>query len=220
MKTIYLSLGSNIGDRAAHLRAAITRLAAPDLRILRASPVYETEPVGLPGLRPQDSVQVKERLLTRAAPTGAATIGERSLRKAGAATIGERSLRKAPAATAPQRWFLNLVVEAATELLPMRLLARTARIERELGRIRTVRNGPRTIDIDILLYGNSVVRTARLEIPHPRMAERRFVLAPLADLSPGLRHPITNRTVREMLEAAPAEVVRVAVASLAIPPFH
>ena len=158
MKTIYLSLGSNIGDRAANLRAAMELLAAPDLRILRASPVYETEPVGCPR---------------------------------------------------PQPWFLNLVVEAATELPPMRLLARTAKIERELGRIRTVRNAPRIIDIDILMYGNSVVHTVRLEIPHPRMAERRFVLAPLADLGPDLRHPVTHRTVREMLEAAPAEVVRV-----------
>jgi 2-amino-4-hydroxy-6-hydroxymethyldihydropteridine diphosphokinase len=183
LKTIYLSLGSNIGDRAANLRAAMDLLAAPDLRILRASPVYETEPVGCPGLRPQNSVQVEKRLLTRAAPIGAAT--------------------------APQRWFLNLVVEAATELPPSRLLARTGKIERELGRIRTVRNGPRTIDIDILLYGDSVVRTVRLEIPHPRMAERRFVLAPLADLAPELRHPVTHRTVREMLEAAPAETVRV-----------
>ena len=154
MKTIYLSLGSNIGDRAANLRAAMELLAAPDLRILRASPVYETEPVGYPK---------------------------------------------------PQPWFLNLVVEAATELLPMRLLARTAKVERELGRVRTVRNAPRTIDIDILLYGNSVVHTVRLEIPHPRMAERRFVLAPLADLEPELRHPVTHRTVREMLEAAPAK---------------
>ena len=70
--------------------------------------------------------------------------------------------------------------------------------------MRTVPKGPRTIDIDILLYGNAVIRTARLEIPHPRMAERRFVLAPLADLAPDLRHPVTHRTVREMLDAAPS----------------
>jgi len=162
LNTVYLSLGSNIGDRAANLRAAMDLLAAPDLRILRVSPVYETEPVGC----------------------------------------------------VEQGWFLNLVVETETELLPKRLLARTARIERTLGRIRTVRNGPRTIDIDILLYGDSVVRTAELEIPHPRMAERRFVLAPLADLAPGLRHPVTHRTVREMMEAAPAEVVRLTSVSL------
>ena len=156
MKTIYLGLGSNIGDREAQLRAAIERLASNDLRILRVSPIYETEPLELTA----------------------------------------------------QRWFLNLVLEAETSLFPMQLLARVGRIERALGRVRTVPNGPRTIDIDILLYGASVVRSEKLEIPHPRMGERRFVLAPLADLSPELRHPVTHRTVKEMLEAAPAQKVR------------
>ena len=107
-----------------------------------------------------------------------------------------------------QRWFLNLVVEAETTLFPMQLLSRTGKIERELGRVRTVPKGPRTIDIDILLYGSAVIRTARLEVPHPRMAERRFVLAPLADLAPDLRHPLTHRSVREMLDAAPPEKLR------------
>jgi len=98
MKT-YLSLGSNLGDREGHLRAAIERLAAPDLRVLRTSPVYETEPVDY----------------------------------------------------THQGWFLNLVVEAETDLFPMQLLARIGKIERALGRVRTVAKGPRTIDIDILL---------------------------------------------------------------------
>jgi 7,8-dihydro-6-hydroxymethylpterin-pyrophosphokinase len=80
-------------------------------------------------------------------------------------------------------------------------------VERELGRVRTIANGPRTIDIDILLYAKAVVRSAQLEIPHPRMAERRFVLAPLADLAPELRHPVSRRTVREMLDAAPEQMV-------------
>jgi 7,8-dihydro-6-hydroxymethylpterin-pyrophosphokinase len=71
-----------------------------------------------------------------------------------------------------------------------------------------VPKGPRTVDIDILFYGRAVVRTERLEIPHPRLAERRFVLAPLAELAADLRHPVTGRTVREMLEAAPAAAVR------------
>jgi 2-amino-4-hydroxy-6-hydroxymethyldihydropteridine diphosphokinase len=154
--TIYLSLGSNLGDRESNLRAAIERLSSPDLRVLRTSPVYETEPVDYTA----------------------------------------------------QGWFLNLVVEAQTALLPMQLLARTGEIERALGRVRTVAKGPRTIDIDILLYADAVVRRATLEIPHPRMAERRFVLAPLADLAPGLRHPVTHQTVREMLAAAPAQTVR------------
>src|ERR1035438_797376 len=90
----------------------------------------------------------------------------------------------------------------------MQLLTRVGRIERALGRVRTTPKGPRTLDIDILLYGAAVVHTAKLEIPHPRMAERRFVLAPLADLNPDLRHPVTRKTVKEMLDAAPAEVVR------------
>src|SRR5581483_11379298 len=107
-----------------------------------------------------------------------------------------------------QAWFLNLVVEAETELFPLQLLARTSRIERSLGRVRTVSKGPRTLDIDILLYGSAVVRSAKLEIPHPGIAQRRFVLAPLADLAPDLRHPVTHRTVREMLADAPAAIVR------------
>jgi 2-amino-4-hydroxy-6-hydroxymethyldihydropteridine diphosphokinase len=155
-KTVYLSLGSNIGDRARNLQAALEQLAAPDLRVLRTSPAYETEPVEYTA----------------------------------------------------QRWFLNLVAEAATELLPMQLLLRTGRVERALGRVRTVPKGPRTIDIDILFYGRTIVRSARLEIPHPRMAERRFVLAPLADLAPDLRHPVTRKTVREMLDVAPKQAVR------------
>ena len=156
MKTIYLSLGSNIGRREAHLESAIERLAANDLRVLRVSPAYETEPVDV----------------------------------------------------VSQPNFLNLVVEAETSLFPMQLLARVGRIERALGRVRTVPKGPRTIDIDILLYGQSLVRTERLEIPHPRMAERRFVLAPLADLNPNLRHPVTRISVRQMLDRAPAQMVR------------
>jgi 2-amino-4-hydroxy-6-hydroxymethyldihydropteridine diphosphokinase len=156
MKTIYLSLGSNVGDREHHLRAALDRLESPDLHLLRTSPIYETEPVDYTA----------------------------------------------------QRWFLNLVVEAETSLFPKQLLSRTARIERDLGRVRTVAKGPRTIDIDILLYGKAVVESANLEIPHPRMAERRFVLTPLADLAPQLRHPITHKTIREMLDAAPAQKLR------------
>ena len=156
MKTVYLSLGSNIGNREAHLRAAIERLSDAGVRTVRISPIYETEPVD-----------------NRA-----------------------------------QAWFLNLVLEAETGLFPLQLLSRTARVERELGRVRTAPKGPRTIDIDILLYGNVVMKTVRLEIPHPRMAERRFVLAPMADLAPGLRHPVTHRTVREMLDSAPAQIVR------------
>ena len=107
-----------------------------------------------------------------------------------------------------QRWFLNQVVEAETGLFPMQLLTRLHKIERELGRVRTIPKGPRTIDLDILFYGRTVMRSGALEIPHPRLAERRFVLAPLADLAPDVRHPVTHRTAREMLEAAPEAAVR------------
>ena len=156
MKTIYLALGSNIGDREENLQAAIRSFPTAGITTLRESPVYETEPVGFAG----------------------------------------------------QRWFLNMVVEAETALFPMQLLTRTGKIERALGRVRTIPNGPRTIDIDILLYGNAVVRSPQLEIPHPRMQERRFVLAPLADLAPALRHPVTRKTVAQMLAAAPPQNIR------------
>jgi 2-amino-4-hydroxy-6-hydroxymethyldihydropteridine diphosphokinase len=156
LKRIYLSLGSNVGDREGNLRRAVERLAARDVRVLRTSRIYETEPVDY----------------------------------------------------RDQAWFLNQVVEAETALFPMQLLTRIGRVERELGRVRTVRNGPRTIDIDILFYAAAIVNTARLEIPHPRMAERLFVLAPLAELAPDLRHPVTHRSVRQMLECAPTAVAR------------
>jgi 2-amino-4-hydroxy-6-hydroxymethyldihydropteridine diphosphokinase len=156
LKRIYLSLGSNIGDREGNLRQAVERLASLDVRVLHASRIYETEPLDYKN----------------------------------------------------QAWFLNQVVEAETALFPMQLLTRIGRVERELGRVRAVPKGPRTIDIDILFYAAAVVETARLEIPHPRIAERRFVLEPLAELAPDLRHPVTHRSVRQMLESAPPAVVR------------
>jgi 2-amino-4-hydroxy-6-hydroxymethyldihydropteridine diphosphokinase len=156
VKTIYLSVGSNLGDRERNLRSAVERLDSPTLHVLRVSPIYETEPVDL----------------------------------------------------LDQRWFLNLVLEGETNLFPMQLLSRTASIERDLGRVRTVPKGPRTLDIDILLYGRAVVHTPKLEIPHPRMPERRFVLVPLADLSPDLRHPVLHRSVRELLDRAPPQKLR------------
>jgi 2-amino-4-hydroxy-6-hydroxymethyldihydropteridine diphosphokinase len=156
LKRVYLSLGSNLGDREGMLREAIQRLHRPDLRVTRVSRVYETAPVDV-----------------RAQPD-----------------------------------FLNIVLEAETSLFPMRLLHRVAGIEREMGRRRLSFKGPRTIDIDILLFGPFVVGTPTLHVPHPRMAERRFVLQPLAELAPDLRHPVTRRTVRDMLAAAPAQTVR------------
>lgn len=156
MKTIYLSLGSNLGDREGNLRAAIALLGAAGVHVLRVSSVYETEPL-----------EVRD-----------------------------------------QPWFLNLVVEAETELFPKQLLARIQKIELELGRARVRPKGPRTIDIDILLYGESLIETGELTVPHPRLAERRFVLEPLAELAPELRHPASRRTVRELLAATAGQTVR------------
>jgi 2-amino-4-hydroxy-6-hydroxymethyldihydropteridine diphosphokinase len=98
-----------------------------------------------------------------------------------------------------QPWFLNLVVEAQTRLFPRQLLSRIRRVEGQLGRKRRIAKGPRTIDIDILFFGNSVIEASDLVIPHPRLEERRFVLEPLAELASELRHPVTCRSVRELL---------------------
>jgi len=147
VKTVYFSLGSNLGDREAQLREAIDRMEASEIHILQRSPVYETEPQDVPD----------------------------------------------------QGWFLNAALEAETELFPMQLLACTQRIERAMGRQRSEAGGPRSIDIDILLYGRAVIRAPQLEIPHPRMHTRRFVLEPLARVAPGLRHPVTGKSITEML---------------------
>lgn len=156
MKTVYIGLGSNLGDRAENLRAAQERLELSGVRIVRGSSIYETEPRGV----------------------------------------------------LDQPWFLNQVIQAETTLYPRQLLARLFTIEREMGRLRMTPKGPRTIDLDILLFGNAVVHAAGLEIPHPRMAERRFVLEPLAELAPGLRLPRGRRTVREMLAEVMDQSVR------------
>jgi 2-amino-4-hydroxy-6-hydroxymethyldihydropteridine diphosphokinase len=156
MKTVYLGLGSNIGDREAMLQAALDQLHQDEVRVLRLSSVYETEPM-----------DVRD-----------------------------------------QRWFLNLVAEAQTDLFPMQLLARIEKVEQRLGRRRVLAKGPRTIDIDILFYGNFVIRTPRLVIPHERFAERRFVLAPLAELAPDMRDPVSRRSIRELLGQVSGQAVR------------
>jgi 2-amino-4-hydroxy-6-hydroxymethyldihydropteridine diphosphokinase len=156
LKTAFLALGSNLGDREANLRDAVRRLKADDLRITRRSSLYETAP--------------REML--------------------------------------DQPWFLNAVVEAQAELFPLQLLERIRKIEREMGRRRVVAKGPRNIDIDILFYGRSVIDTAELQVPHPRMRERRFVLEPLAEIAPDFRHPVTGKTAHEMLAALEPQGVR------------
>jgi len=102
-----------------------------------------------------------------------------------------------------QPWFLNCVVEAETDLLPQQLMDALLAIERGLGRERRVPKGPRLIDMDILLFGASVVQTPGLEIPHPRMAERRFVLVPFAEIAPGVKHPIFKKTIVKLLAETP-----------------
>jgi 2-amino-4-hydroxy-6-hydroxymethyldihydropteridine diphosphokinase len=102
-----------------------------------------------------------------------------------------------------QAWFLNCVVEAETDLLPQELMDVLLEIERGMGRERRVPKGPRLIDMDILLFGSSVVKTPGLEIPHPRMAERRFVLVPFAEIAPGVRHPVLKKTIAELLTETP-----------------
>lgn len=114
----------------------------------------------------------------------------------------------APMGLTDQPWFLNQVAEFETSLLPLELLHRIHHIEKDLGRVRTVVNGPRTVDIDIILYGDTILQSADLEIPHPRYRERRFVLEPLAELAPTLRDPATGEPIAALLEAVRAQTVR------------
>jgi 2-amino-4-hydroxy-6-hydroxymethyldihydropteridine diphosphokinase len=102
-----------------------------------------------------------------------------------------------------QAWFLNCAVALETAQTPERLLAVLLEIEQQMGRRRTQRKGPRTIDIDILLFGDAIVDSPGLTIPHPALERRRFVLEPLAEIAPDARHPVLNKTIRELFDALP-----------------
>jgi 2-amino-4-hydroxy-6-hydroxymethyldihydropteridine diphosphokinase len=162
MARVYLSLGSNMGDRLALLRAAVERLRTADVTLVAASPLYESEP-----------------------------------------------WEDEPGQTESERaWFLNCALAVETALPPRALLERLHAIERELGRTRPPgltpearRFTPRTLDIDIIFYGDDVISVPDdLHIPHLLAAEREFVLRPLADIAPDMTHPTLYRRVRELLE--------------------
>lgn len=111
----------------------------------------------------------------------------------------------APMYVTDQPAFLNMAVGAWSEEPALDILDFLKETEAEIGRVETYRNGPRVIDLDIAFYGDTVLRQERLEIPHPRLAERSFVLQPLADIDPGFVDPVTGNSIQALLDALPVD---------------
>lgn len=110
-----------------------------------------------------------------------------------------------PVGPKDQNWFVNAVAQVTTDLEPLALLDALLTIEGEMGRVRNEKWGPRIIDLDILLYENRMIKNSRLEIPHPEMTQRRFVLAPLAELVPDFIHPLDRKTIQQLLSELPED---------------
>jgi 2-amino-4-hydroxy-6-hydroxymethyldihydropteridine diphosphokinase len=130
--------------------------------------------------------------------------GVRGLRERGLRITARSSVYETEPVGGPaQGAYLNAVVQAETALRPEEVLASCLGVERAAGRVRSVANAPRTLDLDLLLYGEAVVEADGLTVPHPRLHERRFVLTPLAEIAPGARHPLLGLTAREMERRCP-----------------
>ena len=147
--TVYLALGSNLGDRQAYLLSAIDGLSRRGVQVIRSASLYSTEPQEM---------------------------------------------------AANQPWFLNTVFEVDTSFRPEKLLETCLAVEEENFRTRTGGKESRTLDIDIIFYGDTILKEPGLTIPHPEFRNRRFVLEPLAEIAPALVDPVTGKTVRELLE--------------------